>query len=319
MIDIIDVAPLGRTLLGAGAGLRWTGAEPRALADRLGLSAEHMADSPLELVVPVSRPDAEPLAQAREFRRVADALRAVLGDATHLGAHGHTRPFGRRTDPVWGRPFLRWCEDGTTLELRAGAAGPELVLQPTGPWEEWYALSGTGFTGTLESSGQELDHPNWEGHGDDWESLRSSLGAFLRTLPAETVALGVAHSMPLYGMIDDRGPLLFDIVCDDRLFLGFTEYQVRAQATGEHAAALGWTRRESLPPGHLTHALDGEPPWRVAAGGPGEVDAPEMSALLVRTARAAGVAGPGDLILGGEGEFRHPYRFRFPGLAMRVG
>ncbi|MGW7361761.1 transposase [Streptomyces sp. NPDC054802] len=60
---------------------------------------------------------------------------------------------------------------------------------------------------------------------------------------------------------------MFGIVCDDRLCLGYCEYMVEGAARGENAAKLGWTRRESLPPGHLRPGDDGErtgtrTPWR---------------------------------------------------------
>lgn len=90
----------------------------------------------LELVVPLSRPAPEPHAQAQEFRRAADAVRQVLGDATYAGSHGSTGPYGRReARPLWGSPLLRWRKDRVTLELRAGTDGPELVLQPSEAWE----------------------------------------------------------------------------------------------------------------------------------------------------------------------------------------
>ncbi|MFI8961699.1 hypothetical protein ACIGO8_06240 [Streptomyces sp. NPDC053493] len=315
MISSDDTAATARDLSEAAWHLRWDDTSVRELADRLGPPAE-VSDDPPRLVVPVSRPEGEPLAQAREFRRVADALRAALGEPGLLGAHGHRRPPGRRADPRWGRPFLRWRRGGTTLELRAGAAGPELVLEPSETWESWYPDAGTGFVGVGEESGLSVDHPPHEPPAD-WEDLALTLAVFLRTLPAETYALGIAHCLPLYGRIAGSGaPLLFDIVSDDRLFLDFTEYEVAEAARGERVAALGWTRTDSLPPGHLDPGLDGGAPWRVDAGGPGEVDAGAAAALLVRTARAAGLDRPTDLLLGGEGEFRRPYRFGFPGLGL---
>lgn len=179
-----------------------------------------------------------------------------------------------------------------TLELRAGADGPELVLQPSEAWETWYSLAGRGFAGVLEDCGHSLQHPRWELAGD-WDTLRVSIGAFLRTLPAVTLALGMSHNLSLYGRVSDASPIMFDIVCDGRLYLGYCEYQVHEAARGENAAKLGWTRRESLPPGHIRPGDDGKPPWRIDAGGPGEVQASEMAALIVCTAQAAGVTKAG--------------------------
>ncbi|MEV5969440.1 hypothetical protein [Streptomyces sp. NPDC051921] len=318
MISTEDMTKAARTLSAAARDIGRPEESLPELALRLGLPAEVVED-PAALVLPLSRPHADPLAQAVEFRRVADVLRGALGEAGFLGAHGHTRPPGRRADPRWGRPFLRWRHGDTTLELRAGAVGPELVLEPSATWETWYQSVGTGFTGTWEHSGLAVDQPRHEGPGD-WDDLHLTLASFLRTLPAETHALGIAHSLPLYGRIAGAGaPLLFVLTSGSRLHLDFTEHQVAEAARGERAAALGWTSRESLPPGHLDEDLDGDAPWRVDAGGPGEVDPGAAADLLVRTARAAGVARATDLILGGEAEYRHPYRFAFPSLSLPVG
>ncbi|MFB7865995.1 hypothetical protein [Streptomyces sp. NPDC056069] len=318
MISTEDLTTAARTLSAAAREIDPSRAALPELADRVGLPAEVHVDL-ATLVVPLGRPDADPLAQAVEFRRVADVLRAALGEAGFLGAHGHTRPPGPRADPRWGRPFLRWRHGATTLELRAGAAGPELVLEPSATWEAWYQSVGTGFLGTWEDSGLSVDQPRHEGPRD-WDDLHLTLAAFLRTLPAETRALGITHSLPLYGRIAGAGaPMLFCIDSGTRLHLEFTEYQVAEAARGEHAAALGWSARESLPPDPVGGRPAGESPWCVDAGGPGEVDPGAMADLLVRTARAAGVSRAADLILGGEAEYRHPYRFAFPSLSLPVG
>ncbi|MFD0366594.1 hypothetical protein [Streptomyces sp. NPDC127114] len=317
MISTETMVTAARTMAEAAWDLDGSGNGLGELADRLGPQAEVHGDA-ARLVLPVSRPPGDALAQAREFRRVGDALREALGLPGFLGAHGHRRPPGPRTDPRWGRPFLRWWRGRTTLELRAGAEGPELVLEPSSTWEQWYQREGTGFLGVGQDSGLGIDHPRHE-QPRDWEDLRLSLAVLLRTLPAETYALGIAHSMPLYGRIPGTAtPLLFCIASDTRLHLDFTEYDVADTARGEHAAALGWSRRESLPPGRPEPRLDGEAPWRTDAGGPGEVDAGAMARLLVRTAIAAGVERPADLLLGGEGEHRPPYEFGFPGLGLRT-
>ncbi|MFF9785709.1 hypothetical protein [Streptomyces nigrescens] len=349
MIDSDDIGALARKLTSRFVGLLWSEADMRKLISSLGwewtgdpgrpagavtglpggdavlipVGAAERQWAPLEeyleLVVPLSEPGPEPRAQAEEFRRAADAVRHVLGDATYAGSHGSTGPYGRRgARPLWGSPFLRWRMERVTLELRAGADGPELVLQPSEAWEWWYSLAGRGFVGVLEDCGAPLQHPRWELAGD-WDTLRVSIGAFLRTLPAVTVATGVSQCLSLYGRVGEASPIMFDVVCDDRLYLGYCEYLVEEAARGENAAKLGWSRRELLPPGHIRPGDDGRPPWRVDAGGPGEVRASEMAALIVRTARAAGVAKATDLIIGGEGEYRTPYSLHFAELAMATG
>ncbi|MEU8620547.1 hypothetical protein [Streptomyces sp. NPDC048623] len=333
MITNEETGELAGWLATEGAGIHWSeDPGPSALAGRLaarfgggdgggdGFTGRAVvAQEPPELVVPLSVPADEPAVQAAEFRRLADAIRAVLGEATFLGTHGFGAPYGRRTDPRWGRPFLRWRLGGTTLELRAGAAGPELVLQPSASWEDWYQSVGRGVTGTRESSGVELDHPRHEGP-TNWEDLELTFAAFLRSLPAVTTALGVPLNLGLYGRIAGSGaPLLFGIVSDTRLYVDFTEYEVGEAARGERAAALGWTPREALSPGHRAPEFDGGSPWWVDAGGPGEVDAGAVASLIVRTARAAGVAAATDVVLGGEAEFRYPFRFAFPSLSIPVG
>ncbi|MFD3422049.1 hypothetical protein [Streptomyces decoyicus] len=273
----------------------------------------------LELVVPLGAPAPEPRAQAEEFRRAADAVRHALGEATYAGSHGSTSPYGRReARPVWGSPLLRWRMERVTLELRAGTGGPELVLQPSEAWESWYSLAGRGFVGVLEDCGAPLQHPQWELAGD-WDTLRLSIGAFLRTLPAVTVATGVTQRLPLYGRVGEAWPMMFDINCDGRLYLGYCEYMVEEAARGENAAQLGWGRPEPRQEGHTRSGIDGRPPWWVDAGGPGEVRASEMASLIVRTARAAGVAKAIDLVIGGEGECRAPYSLHFAELAMATG
>ncbi|MGC0420083.1 hypothetical protein [Embleya sp. AB8] len=345
MFSSDDVGAVARQMTNAFVGT-WTAEDMRDLVDRLGwewagesdghvrvvtglpggdavlvpVGARARAWAPLqdylELVVPVSRPAPEPRLQAEEFGRIADAVRKVHGNATYVGAHGLSGPSGLRLDPTWGRPFLRRRRDRVTLELRAGAAGPELVLQAGQVWESWYARSGQGFVGTLEDSGRPLDHPRRE-NADSWDGLGSALGAFLRTLPAETLATGMTQNIPRYGRLaGGKGPLLFGIVCEGHLYVSYTEYLVGEAARGANARALGWTPVESLPPEHPQRRLFGDSPWVLDAGGPGEVKPTEIAALIVRTARAAGVESPGGLMIGGEARYRGPYRVRFPGLPM---
>ncbi|MFI9723896.1 hypothetical protein ACIHFE_30295 [Streptomyces sp. NPDC052396] len=348
MISSDDIGSVARQLTSRFVGFRWAEEDMRKLVGWLGwewgrepggrvgavtglpggdavvvpVGAAEREWAPLqeylELVVPVSRPALEPRAQAAEFRRAADAVRRVLGDAAYCGAYGSAGPYGRPAEPSWGRPFMRWREERVTLELRAGTAGPELVLQPSDAWESWYAQAGGGFVGVLEDTGHPLRHPHIERAGS-WQQLENALGAFLRTLPAETMATGMSQCVPLYGRVGDASPIMFGIICDDRLYIDYCAYLVQEAAQGENAAALGWTRRESLPPARIRASDDGKAPWRLDAGGPGQVPAAEVASLIVRTARAAGVREASELIIGGEGEYRRPYRIRFSGLAMATG
>ncbi|MFE5587761.1 hypothetical protein, partial [Kitasatospora sp. NPDC056531] len=330
MIISEEIGVVARKLTDAGSGLRWSGDDLRGLVGRLGWEwvgesdggvrvatglpggdamlvpvdtrARKWAPSHehLELVVPVSRPAPEVSAQVEEFRRVADAVRQVLGDATYIGGNGWNGPSGYRLTPSWGRPFLRWRRGGTTLELRAGETGPELVLQASAVWESWYPQGGDGYVGVLYGAGLELEHPRWE-YAGNWEEL--SLGGFLRMLPAEVRATGLPQSMALYGYSISDGPLLFSIDCKDgRLFVGYTEADVAEAARGEQAAALGWTPiEEAMPSDHPLRPQFGQTPWLIDAGGPGEVDG-SLADLIVSTARAAGIGSASGLRVGGEAE-----------------
>ncbi|MFF3069868.1 hypothetical protein ACFVSN_00605 [Kitasatospora sp. NPDC057904] len=354
MISSAEVGAVARNLADAGSDLRWSGEGLRELAGRLGWEWADGSDGRvrlvtalpggdaalvpvdararpwarsqeyLELVVPVSRPAAEVHAQVEEFRRVADALRRELGNATYIGGNGRNSPTGHRLAPSWGRPFLRWRRGATSLELRAGEAGPELVLQASAVWESWYQQGGDGYVGVLQGAGLELDHPRRE-YAGEWDEL--ALGGFLQMLPAEVRATGLAQSMPLYGCSIGDGPLLFAIDCRaGRLLIGYTEAGVAEAARGERAATLGWTPiEETLPSDHPLRPQFGCTPWLIDAGGPGGVDG-AVADVIVRTARAAGVASASGLRIGGEAEHvviegttgHTRYRIGFPGLRMRT-
>lgn len=60
-------------------------------------------------------------------------------------------------------------------------------------------------------------------------------------------------------------------------------------------------------------------PWRRDVGGPGESSGRGPAEMLVATARAHGMATPGDLLLGGEAQDIGPYTVTFYGLGMAVG
>lgn len=95
----------------------------------------------VELAVPVRHAAPDAASQAEAFRLAKDELTATLGQPSIMGVHGRLAPFAR-TVPGWGSPYLRWRGEPDTLELRAGPAGPELVLQPTDPAENWFVRQG---------------------------------------------------------------------------------------------------------------------------------------------------------------------------------
>ncbi|MFC8952778.1 hypothetical protein ACFT8P_09035 [Streptomyces sp. NPDC057101] len=275
-------------------------------------------ESYVEIAVPLATPAPDAAAQAAAFRAAKDEVTAVLGDPSVMGSHGDMGPF-YDSEPDWGAPFLRWRGRANTLELRAGKAGPELVLQPTDPAENWFWRQGVGEEHSISGFfGSNRDEANiglgfpggWTARS--WETVTRSLGDFLGALPAEATALGVRFAMPFYGRNSRSAPLLFEVVCGDRLSIGcFVPDDV-------DAAALGWgTVAEH--PGTAAVFADDDPKWRVDAGGPGEPKGRALAEMLVATARAAGVSEPTDLIVGGEACYVDGYSLTFYGLGLPTG
>ncbi|WP_433455063.1 hypothetical protein ACQPXS_43955 [Streptomyces sp. CA-142005] len=326
-------AHLARRLLTADAD-GWTETGTQALLAALGregrLRAVGRFEEPyvngeayVELAVPVLRPaDTAAAAQAAAFRAVSEELTAELGEASIMGVYGDLGPF-YASGPAWGTPYLRWRGRPNTLELRAGADGPELVLQPTGPLENWFWRQGhgeehaiSGFFGSRNDPANiGLGHPGgWRARS--WEAVTHSLADFLATLPAETTALGRPIGMPVYGRGAGPGaPLLFEISCDDRLVIGcFPPHDMDPRPE-----ALGWGRMADHPATREVWDDDQDPRWRVDAGGPGQPRGHELAEMLVATARAAGVRQPEDLVIGGEAEYMGPYHVTFYGLGLPTG
>ncbi|MGC0419453.1 hypothetical protein [Embleya sp. AB8] len=205
--------------------------------------------------------------------------------------------------------------------MRAGEAGPELVLQPTAPVENWFRQQGhgepgaiTGFFGRARvpaNGGLELPG-RW--FARDWSQLTHALADFLGSLPAETTALGVRLALPVFGRTPHGGaPILFDLVCGNRLLIGCFP------PAGADVRALGWGTAEEYPGTRAWWGSDADPRARLDAGGAGEVDGRTIAELLVATARAAGLAGPEGLILGEEGERVGAFDVEFYGLGLRSG
>ncbi|MEU1314534.1 hypothetical protein [Streptomyces tibetensis] len=275
-------------------------------------------ESYVELAVPVATAAPDAAAQAAAFRAAREELTEALGRPSVMGSHGEMGPF-YDSGAFWGAPFLRWRGSTDTLELRAGKAGPELVLQPTAPAENWFWRQGHGeehaisgfFGSNRDPANAGLGFPGgWTARS--WETVTRSLGDFLGALPAEAVALGVGFGMPFYGRARGSAPLLFDVTCGERLSIGcFTP-------DGVDAASLGWgTVAEH--PGTASVWSDDDPVWRVDAGGPGEPEGRALAEMLVATARAAGVSEPADLILGGEAEYVDGYHVTYYGPGLPTG
>ncbi|SDE32040.1 hypothetical protein [Glycomyces harbinensis] len=259
---------------------------------------------------------------AEEFRRVAAAVQGILRTPDHFGTYANGR-IG--CGEAWGTPYLRWRGKYATVELRAGASGPELVSDFTDLWEEDYrddmARNPTGFIGTF-SGDVLLDVP--AARASDLGEFTEALAALFSRLPAETLALGVSLTLGLFGTVTredgtDTSPLMFDIRSGERLHLGYCAPGGVAEAgSGERVAALGWepTNPETLRGGPELEYFDA--PWYFDGGGPGETRAHDAAALIVRTAKAAGVRRVGDLALGGEAEQQGRAYYRFPGLRLKT-
>ncbi|MGV9759088.1 hypothetical protein ACWDUC_25090 [Streptomyces tricolor] len=339
-------ADLARRLRAADTG-GWTPDGMRAVADRLGWTWDGTPDRPVlltgrpsgaarlrpvgtgeeryvdgesyvELAVPLASAAPDAAAQAAAFRAARQELTTALGTPSVLGSYGDMGPF-YDSGPLWGAPFVRWRGRPDTLELRAGTSGPELVLRPTDPAENWFWRQGTGEEHSLSGFfGSNRDRANvglgfpggWTARS--WETVTRSLGDFLGALPAEATALGIGFGMPFYGRTGSGAPLLFDVACGERLAIGCFA------PDGVDPAALGWgTVAEH--PGTASVWSDDDPVWRVDAGGPGEPKGRALAQLLVATARAAGVREPAGLVIGGEAEYVDGYHVRYYGLGLPTG
>ncbi|MET9556230.1 hypothetical protein [Streptomyces sp. NPDC006645] len=270
-----------------------------------------------ELAVPVRHTAPDPASQAEAFRLVKEELTGTLGEASVMGVYGRRAPFVR-TGQSWGSPYLRWRGEPNTLELRAGPTGPELVLQPTDPAENWFVRQGyddafsiTGFFGfRQDASNGGLTFPGgWQARS--WETMTMALADFLTTLPAETTALRTPMWMAIYGRIEGKGaPLIVDIDCGDRLMLAsFVDESLDPMS-------LGWGTVAEYPMTARTWPDANDPRLRVDAGGPGRPDGKALAGTIVATARAMGVESPEDLRIESEAGDMGPYRVTYYGLGL---
>ncbi|MEV8536391.1 hypothetical protein [Streptomyces sp. NPDC051211] len=344
-IEEESIADLARRLVAADPG-GWTPDGVRALVAELGWAWNGTAHDPVltgrssgdarlrpvgefeeryvdgesyvELAVPLATAPADAAAQAAAFHAARQEVTAALGKPSVMGSHGDMGPF-YDSGPIWGAPFMRWRNRPNMLELRAGKTGPELVLQPTDPAENWFWRQGIGeehsisgfFGSNRDRANAGLGFPGgWTARS--WETVTRSLGDFLGALPAETTALGISIGMPFYGRTDRGEPILFDVTCGERLSIGcFAPDDI-------DPAALGWgTVAEH--PGTASVFSDDDPVWRVDGGGPGEPKGSALAELLVATAKAVGVSEPTDLIVGGEAEYVDGYYVTYYGLGLRTG
>ncbi|MQY04971.1 hypothetical protein [Actinomadura macrotermitis] len=266
---------------------------------------------------------ADPAVKADAFRRAAHELTAALGPSPIMGSYGGLSTFYDST-PRWGAPFRRWRGHPDSLELQAGEAGPELVLFPTDPTENWFwrqrhgeAYALDGFFGTDRSAANGgLSIPGmWR--TDDWEVFHTTLTCFLRSLPAEVRALGIELSLAMHALIPGTyGPWVFHLACDaDTLELAVFE-QEDVDLAKYDLPSLGWTATADAPPSHehdeFTRVAYHSGPHRL-----GEVDGLRLAGLLVETAKAFGIESPQGLSLVDHAQSIDGYHVDFFGLTLR--
>jgi hypothetical protein len=245
-------------------------------------------ESYLALSVPIAKGGAD------AFRLVGDRLVAVLGQAPLMGSYGTLGPFFGST-PGWGAPFLRWRGAANSVELRAGTTGPELVLQPTAPIEDWFWRQGHGEAHAIDGFFGHSNHQANNGLGipgrwyaQDWDVFAVGLQRLLSTLPAEAHALAITPSLRIYGRIPGSGaPTLYDITTENVELWADTDFDAHGH---------GWP----------------EPDWSLPIG-------EATAAHMIATARALGIGSPRDLVLGSEGASIEDYRVEFYGLGIANG
>ncbi|WFB11130.1 hypothetical protein LRS74_31895 [Streptomyces sp. LX-29] len=279
----------------------------------------HDGEEYVGLYVPVALPEGGAAEKAAAFRTVAETLTKEFGPASIMGAYGDPGPF-YDSAPLWGSPFLRWRERENTLELYAGEHGPELLLQPTDPVENWFWRQGHGehyavggfFGSRRDPANAGLGFPGrWR--TDDWDVFSNALGDFLHTLPAETHALGIELDLGFHALVPGTyGPILFHLVCNERLEIVYDPE--RLHEDGTDPTSFGWISRSSRPAA-LDHWLDC--PYHSGDFGIGEVDGRRLARMMVDTLRALGVASPKDLSLSDHAQRVGDYHVDYYGLTLR--
>ncbi|MEV0362378.1 hypothetical protein [Nocardia fusca] len=279
----------------------------------------HGGEEYVGLYVPVARPESSAAGKAQAFRATAETLTEEFGHAPILGAYGDPGPF-YDSAPTWGSPFLRWRERENTLELRAGEHGPELLLQPTGPVENWFWRQGHGelnalggFFGTRrDPANTGLSFPGgWR--TDDWDVFTRTLGASLHTLPAETHALNINLDLGFHALVPGtRGPIVFHLVCGERLEIVYDTEELGESSTDP--SSFGWIPHATRPAA-LDHWLDS--PYHSGDFGIGEVDGRALAKMMVDTLRDLGVSSPKDLSLTDHAQRVGDYDVEYYGLTLQ--
>ncbi|WP_432009974.1 hypothetical protein [Streptomyces cucumeris] len=332
-LDEACVVDLARRLKGAEAG-GWSASAVRALAEEIGRGTDgaaaprvrtverheedyvHGGQECIGLHVPVALPEGGAAEKAAAFRDAAEILTKEFGPASIMGVYGDPGPFYRAT-ALWGSPFLRWRGREDTLELYPGEGGPELLLQPTGPVENWFWRQGHGephavggfFGSRRVAANAGLGFPGrWR--TDDWDVFGRALGDFLTTLPAETTALGVELDLGIHALVPGTyGPVVFHLGCGERLEIAYDPDGLDAT----DPVSLGWIAGTTRPAA-LDHWI--EAPYHSGDFGIGEVDGAALSRLIVDTLRGLGVASPKGLSLSDHAQRVGDYHVEFYGLTL---
>ncbi|MFC9993849.1 hypothetical protein [Nocardia sp. NPDC127526] len=274
----------------------------------------HGGEEFVGLYVPVALPEDGAVGKAAAFRTVAEALTREFGRASIMGAYGDPGPF-YDSAPLWGSPFLRWRQRENTLELHAGERGPELLLQPTDPVENWFWRQGHGepyaVGANRDPANAGLGFPGrW--HTDDWDIFARALGDFLGALPAETHALGIELDLGFHARVPGTyGPVVFHLACGERL-----EIVYDTEELGEDIAdpgSCGWIPHTTRPAA-LDHWI--EAPYHSGDFGIGEVDGSRLARMMVDTLRGLGVASPRDLSLSDHAQRVGDYHVDYYGLTL---
>ncbi|MFI6869384.1 hypothetical protein [Nocardia sp. NPDC050406] len=327
-------------LRGVAQGLGWewrdtadgprliTDAEPNTLArwaprlrpvGRFEKDYVHGGEEYVGLSVPVAVTEGGAAAKVAAFRDAAAALTNEFGTAPIMGAYGEPGPF-YDFGPSWGTPFLRWRQRENSLELRAGEYGPELLLQPTDPVENWFWRQGHGENYALGGFFGSNNDPANAGLGSpgrwrttDWEVFASTLGDFLRALPAETHALGIELDLGIHALVPGTGgPVVFHIACGERLEIVFDTEDLEVDIADP--TALGWIPH-TVQPAVLEHWI--ESPYHSGVFDIGAVDGRKLARMMVDTLRGLGVASPHDLSLSDHAQRVRGYYVEYYGLTLR--
>jgi hypothetical protein len=303
------------------------GASPARLRPVDRFSKEHATSGEefVGLYVPLHT-DCEhpvPADHAHAFRDVGRILKDALGPCSIMGAYGSPMPY-YDTPPSWGSPFRRWRGPENSLELHPTERGPELLLMPTAPQENWHWRQGHGERHALggffcirrDPANAGLSLPGgWR--TDDWDVFQRALGEFLETLAAETRALDTEITMAVHGSIPDSGkPMLCNLSSAQTLEIG--HYAWTTREVGDLGAAtmreLGWIPVEDTAATHDHHdPVD----FTTGAFAPGEADGRALARTVVGYLRAIGVPTPENLDLSDFAQELGDYYVEFYGLTLR--